>query len=88
MLTLPLPVAHVSYGTIPVARFYGEAAVERASEFIGTLPEHESGIYNLDVSDDACPSCEQPMSREAWEQDPTDKLWYCPNCGAPDGRSR
>lgn len=85
-MTLPLPVAHVSYGTIPVAQFFGEEAIERATLFISTLSDHESGVYSIDVSDDQCPSCEQTMSREAWQQ--VGHEWVCPNCGAPDGRSR
>lgn len=88
-MTLPLPVAHVSDLTnngTPVAEFYGEHAVDRASQFIAGLEHAETGRYTLDVSDDQCPSCERTFSREAWEEDGDD--WRCPYCGAPDGRSR
>lgn len=88
---VPLPVAHVSdldHNGTPVAEFYGEHAIARAEQFIGSLEHAEAGRYGLDVSDDQCPSCEATFSREAWEQYPPDQKWYCPRCGAPDGRSR
>lgn len=57
-----------------LAAFFGEHAMDHATDFVATLPEHRDGRYGLSVSDVSCSRCDEMSSHEAWDGD------RCPHC--------
>ena len=90
-----LPVVNVGVGGMdPLKTFVGEGAIERAQDFIGSMPNPEDGRFYMDVSDDYCAECGKTFSAEAWEPMTDDahnrdrNKWACPECGARDRRNK